>query len=82
VRGIPKEVVARHFVVGEILGERSVTLQYVAGPTRGHYVARRAVSSAQTWLHVIERQGGRGMHLAAVHASKSVPRENLVTRHG
>ena len=79
---VAKEVLSRDLVVGEIFGECAVSLEYVARSTRGHYVARRAVSSAQTRLHVIESQCRRRVHTAAVDAPKSVPRKNLLTRHG
>jgi hypothetical protein len=81
VRGIPKEVFARDLVLGEIFGERAVPLEYVAGSAGGHYVARRAVSSAEARLHVIECQCRRRVDAPAVDAPESVSRENLLTHH-
>jgi hypothetical protein len=82
MRGVPKEVLVCLGVLGEILGERAVSLEHVARATRRHYVARGAVSPAQARLHVIERQCCRRVHTPAVDAPESVPRENLLTRHG
>lgn len=82
MRGVPKEVLACLGVLGEVFGKRAVPLEYVAWPTRRHYVARRAVSTAQARLHVVQRQCRRRVHTPAVHAPESVPRENLFTRHG
>jgi hypothetical protein len=82
VCGVPKEVLAYLRILGEIFGERAMSLENVARATRRHYVARRTVSSAQARLHVIERQCRRRVHTPAVDAPESVPRENLITRHG
>lgn len=86
MRGVPKEVRACLRVLGEVFGKRAVSLEYVARPTRRHYVARRAVSTAQARLHVIQRQCRRRVHTPAPGGTRtqpeSVSRENLITRHG
>jgi hypothetical protein len=82
VRGESKEVLACRIILGEVLRERAVSLDYVARAASRHYVARRAVTTARAWLHVIERQCRRRLHPPTVHAPEFVSRKDLVTRHG
>ena len=82
VCGVSKEVPPRRIILGEELGERAVSLDHVARAAGRHYVARRAVTTAHAWLHVIERQCRRRVHPPTVHAPESVSRKDLVTRHG
>ena len=74
MRGVPKEVLACLRVLGEVFGKRAVSLEYVARPTRRHYVARRAVSTAQARLHVIQRQCRRRLHIVRKRSHGPVSR--------